>query len=117
MGSPDTVPRRSPTTLPPEAVTAGIVGLALLATLRWPALRSGVLAAATATLALHAVNHWVDLGEAHRDWVGVFDGVTLTGMALLGASLTASAMRGGGAEGAAGGTSPGAPAAGRGRGG
>lgn len=81
------------------AAFQGGVGLALLAALRWPALRAGALAAVTAMLALHAVNHWIDLGEAHRDWVGVFDGISLTVLTVLAVVLTLNAARGADARG------------------
>jgi predicted anti-sigma-YlaC factor YlaD len=73
------------------AFHAGI-GVALLAALRWPALRAGTLAAAAGTLGLHAVNHWLDVGEAHRDAVGILDGVSLSVLAALALALTATAV-------------------------
>lgn len=60
------------------AFTGGL-GLALLASLAWPALRAGALAAAAGMTGLHAVNHWIDVSHARPgSHAGVADAVSLT---------------------------------------
>lgn len=62
----------------------GGLGLALVASLAWPVLRAGAVAATLASVALHAVNHWVDVGEAHPGSdAGIVDAVSLTLLAIV----------------------------------
>jgi len=49
------------------------IGLALLIAVRQRDWRVGVLAVATIQFALHALNHLIDIGGAHPEWVGFFD--------------------------------------------
>jgi len=71
------------------------IGIALALSLRWPALRTGALTAATAAIGLHAVNHWVDLTDdlpgTGAGIVGALSQTSLTLVAglLLYASATA----------------------------
>ncbi len=46
------------------AMFAGL-GVALAASVRWPRLRAGALAVASASIGFHAINHWVDIGNDH----------------------------------------------------
>jgi hypothetical protein len=65
------------------AAFQGGVGLALVGALAWPALRAGTLAAALAVATLHAINHWVDLGNAHAgSSAGAIDAISLTVLAI-----------------------------------
>jgi hypothetical protein len=57
------------------------LGLGLLAALGRPAWRAPMLAVTAAQAVLHAINHVVDVGHGHPAWVGVFDAVTLAGLA------------------------------------
>ncbi len=76
------------------AAFQGGLGLALAAALVWPALRAGALAAMLATTALHAVNHWVDVGEAHAgSSAGIVDAVSLTVLAVVLAGLLRLVLR------------------------
>lgn len=62
----------------------GGIGLALAASLRWPALRSGALAVTLGATALHAFNHWLDVGNAHAGSnAGLSDAISLTVLSLL----------------------------------
>jgi hypothetical protein len=75
------------------AAFQGGIGLALAASLAWPALRPGVLAATFAVTALHALNHWIDVGKAHAGSnAGISDAVSLTLLALLIAGLLRASM-------------------------
>jgi hypothetical protein len=66
------------------AAFQGGIGVALVAALAWPALRPGALAATLAVTTLHALNHWIDVGEAHAGSnAGLADAVSLTILALL----------------------------------
>jgi predicted anti-sigma-YlaC factor YlaD len=65
------------------AFQAGI-GVALLASLRWPALQAGALAAMLAAVGLHLVNHIVDVGDAHTGSdAGVLDVITVGALFLV----------------------------------
>jgi hypothetical protein len=77
------------------AAFQGGLGLALLASLAWPALRAGALAATLAVSILHAFNHWLDVGEAHAGSnAGLGDAISLTVLAILVAGLVRESMRG-----------------------
>jgi len=70
------------------AAFQGGVGAALTAALVWPALRTGALAAALGVTALHAINHWVDVGAAHTGSnAGATDAISLTVLAVAIAGL------------------------------
>lgn len=64
------------------AMFEGGLAIALLASLRWQALRAGAVAAALATSVLHAVNHWFDINAAqagsHADVFGAISVSLLT---------------------------------------
>jgi hypothetical protein len=78
------------------AAFEGGIGLALAAALRWPALRAGTLAAALGATALHALNHWIDVDNAHAGSnAGVGDAVSITLLALFTAVLLAAQLRAG----------------------
>lgn len=69
-------------------------GLVLLAALKWPALRPGALAANFAVVAVHAVNHWFDIGNAHAGSnAGVLDAVSLTALAVAIAFVLRASLR------------------------
>ena len=77
------------------AFQAGL-GAALAAALAMPSLRSGALAAAMATTGFHALNHWIDVNNAHPgSAAGIGDAVALTILFLFTALLTRAAVRGG----------------------
>ncbi len=60
------------------------IGLALAASLVVPALRPGALVVTLGATALHAFNHWLDVGDAHAGSdAGIFDAVSLTVLAFL----------------------------------
>lgn len=76
------------------AAFQGGLGLALAASLAWPVLRAGAFAAVLASTALHAVNHWVDVGEAHAgSSAGVVDAISLTLLAVALAVLLRVVLR------------------------
>lgn len=61
------------------AAFTGGLGLALAASLVWPALQAGALAAAAGMTGLHAVNHWIDVSHARAgSHAGIGDAVSLT---------------------------------------
>jgi hypothetical protein len=75
------------------AFQAGL-GLALAAGVVVPAVRAGALAAALATTGLHALNHWIDVNDAHPgSSAGVGDALALTILFVLTAVLTRAAVR------------------------
>ncbi len=75
------------------AFQAGL-GAALAAALAVPCLRPGALAAALATTGFHALNHWIDVKDAHPgSAAGVGDAVALTILFALTAVLTRAAVR------------------------
>lgn len=75
------------------AAFQGGVGLALVAALRWLALRPGALAAALGFTALHALNHWIDVGNAHPgSQAGLADALSLTLAAILTAGLLRASL-------------------------
>jgi hypothetical protein len=77
------------------AFQAGL-GAALAAALVVPALRAGALAAALATTGFHALNHWLDVNNAHPgSAAGVGDAIALSILFALTALLTRSAVSGG----------------------
>jgi hypothetical protein len=60
------------------------IGVALIAAARFEALRAGALAIAAASIGFHAINHWIDVNNAHAGSdAGVTDAVLLTLLALL----------------------------------
>jgi hypothetical protein len=60
------------------------IGVALIAAARFEALRAGALAVAVATVGIHAINHWIDVNNAHAGSdAGVIDAILLTVLALL----------------------------------
>jgi hypothetical protein len=62
----------------------GGIGIALIAAARFEALRAGALAVAVATVGIHAINHWIDVNNAHAGSdAGVIDAILLTVLALL----------------------------------
>jgi hypothetical protein len=66
------------------AAFVGGLGLALAASLAWPVLRAGAVAATLASTALHAVNHWVDVGDAHAGSdAGIVDAISLTLLSVV----------------------------------
>jgi predicted anti-sigma-YlaC factor YlaD len=66
------------------AAFQGGLGVALVAALVWPALRAGALAAMLATTTFHALNHWIDVDEAHAGSnAGLSDAILLTVLALI----------------------------------
>lgn len=76
------------------AAFQGGLGLALAASLAWPALRAGAVAAVLASTALHALNHWVDVGDAHAgSSAGIVDAISLTLLALVLAVLLRVVLR------------------------
>jgi hypothetical protein len=76
------------------AAFQGGIGVALAASLAWPALRAGALATALGVTALHALNHWLDAGDAHAgSSAGIGDAVSLTILAVLVAVLLRASMR------------------------
>lgn len=60
---------------------ASAAALAIAA--RRPSWRAPVLAVVGLQYVLHALNHLLDVGDAHPSWVGPFDLVTLAAGALL----------------------------------
>jgi len=76
------------------AAFQGGLGVALAASLAWPALRAGAVAAALASTALHAINHWADVGDAHAGTsAGLTDAISLTALALALAWLLRAVLR------------------------
>jgi hypothetical protein len=74
------------------AAFTGGLGLALAASLARPELRAGALAAAAGMTGLHALNHWVDVSDAHAGSnAGIGDAVTLTLSFLLVVALARAA--------------------------
>jgi hypothetical protein len=75
------------------AFQAGL-GAALAAALVVPALRAGALAAALATTGFHALNHWIDVNDAHPGSdAGPADAIALTVLFVATAALTSAAVR------------------------
>jgi hypothetical protein len=75
------------------AFQAGL-GVALAAGLVVPAVRAGALAAMLASTGLHALNHWIDVNDAHPgSSAGVGDAVALTILFVFTAALTRAAIR------------------------
>jgi hypothetical protein len=76
------------------AALIGGIGLALAASLRWPALRAGALAVALASTGLHAINHWIDVNDAHAGSdAGIGDAISITVLALFTAYLLSLAIK------------------------
>ena len=68
------------------------LGVGFLIAVRRPSWRVPVLAITTIQFALHSVNHLIDIGDAHPEWIGYFDFFALAAAALqLGWLLRASA--------------------------
>lgn len=64
------------------AFEAGL-GMALLAAVKWPALRIGAVAATFATTTLHAINHWFDINAANAgSHADVFGAIAVTALAI-----------------------------------
>ena len=79
------------------AAFQGGMGIALLASLRLPALRAGALAVTACATGLHAFNHWLDVGDAHAgSSAGIVDAVSLTIAFAFAVFVTRAAMRTGG---------------------
>ena len=75
------------------AFQAGL-GAALAAALVVPALRAGALAATLASTGFHALNHWIDVNDAHPGSdAGLGDAISLTVLFVLIAVLTSAAVR------------------------
>ncbi|MFY9265746.1 MAG: hypothetical protein WAO61_10030 [Solirubrobacterales bacterium] len=75
------------------AMTLG-AGLALVASLKWRVLRAGALATNLAIIVVHAVNHWVDIGNAHAGSdAGISGAVSLTLFAGFTAAVTLAATK------------------------
>lgn len=65
------------------AMFAGL-GVALAASVRWPVLRAGALAVASASIGFHAINHWVDIGNDHPGTsAGIVGALSQTVLAVL----------------------------------
>lgn len=65
------------------AMFAGL-GVALAASVRWPILRTGALAVASASIGFHAINHWVDINQDHPGTsAGVVGALSQTALAIL----------------------------------
>jgi hypothetical protein len=74
------------------AFQAGL-GAALAVSLAVPALRAGALAASLATTGFHALNHWIDVNDAHPgSTAGLGDAVALTVLFVFTAMLTRAAL-------------------------
>jgi hypothetical protein len=74
------------------AFQAGL-GVALAVSLAVPALRAGALAATLATTGFHALNHWIDVNDAHPgSTAGLGDAVALTVLFVFTAMLTRAAL-------------------------
>lgn len=72
----------------------GGIGVALALSLRWPALRAGALAVATAAIGFHAVNHWVDLTDDEPGtYAGVIGALSQTSVAVVCAVLLYAVVR------------------------
>ena len=72
----------------------GGIGLALIASLWLPALRAGALAVTACTTGLHAINHWIDVGDAHAGSnAGIVDAVSLSILFVFTVLITRAAMR------------------------
>jgi hypothetical protein len=63
------------------AVTA--LGVMLLVAAGRPAWRAPICGVAALATALHALNHIVDVGKADKLGVGIFDAVSLAGLAIV----------------------------------
>lgn len=75
------------------AAFQGGIGLALAAALAWPALRPGALASALGFTALHALNHWIDVSNAHAgSHAGLADALSLTVAAILTVGLLRASL-------------------------
>jgi hypothetical protein len=60
------------------------IGVALIAAARFETLRAGALAITVASVGFHAVNHWIDVNNAHAGSdAGLTDAVLLTLLTLL----------------------------------
>jgi hypothetical protein len=71
------------------------IGLVLLAAARWEALRAGALAIALASVSAHAINHWIDVNDAHPGSnADITDAILLTILALLMVAPLQAALRG-----------------------
>jgi hypothetical protein len=75
------------------AFQAGI-GLPLIAAARFENLRAGALAIALASVSVHAVNHWIDVNDAHPGSnADVTDALLLTILALFTIAPLQAALR------------------------
>jgi hypothetical protein len=59
------------------------LGVVALVAARRPSWRVPVLAFAALQYVLHSVNHLVDVGEAHKDWLGPANLISLAATAVL----------------------------------
>jgi predicted anti-sigma-YlaC factor YlaD len=60
------------------------IGVILIAAARFQTLRAGALGVALSTVGFHAINHWIDVNDAHAGSdAGITDAVLLTLLALL----------------------------------
>lgn len=71
----------------------GAIGIVLLLAIRRVGWRVPVLALTTIQYALHSVNHLLDIGKAHPEWLGWFDFLTLAAATVLLAWLWRAAAR------------------------
>jgi hypothetical protein len=69
------------------------LGLGLLAAVGRPAWRAPLRAVTAAQAVLHAINHLVDVGRGHPAWIGIFDAVTLAGLAAAAVWVALVAVR------------------------
>jgi hypothetical protein len=69
------------------------LGGGLLAAASRPSWRLPLLVVTAAQGVLHAVNHLIDIDDAHPAWVGVFDAVTLLVLAAVAMWVVAVARR------------------------
>jgi predicted anti-sigma-YlaC factor YlaD len=70
------------------------IGVALVAAARWEALRAGALAIALASVSFHAINHWIDVNDAHTGSnADVTDAILLTVLALVTIGPLQAALR------------------------
>jgi len=76
------------------AAFQGGISIALLASLWLPALRAGALAVTACATGLHAINHWIDVGDAHAGSnAGIVDAVSLTILFVFTVLITRAAVR------------------------
>jgi hypothetical protein len=69
------------------------LGGGLLAAVARPAWRAPLLVVTAAQAVLHAINHLVDVGNAHPAWTGAFDAVSIAALAAAAVWLSVVALR------------------------